>query len=139
MKIKKILSIFIISITTLVLTTCDAFGTIIGVINMAYSVQINNQTHERNRSVLSRSVSFGDDDIVELYISELMYQSDRQHGGLILISAGTTTGSWKKGNPIINNAGWYSIHTNLAVVNDVLWGLYSYFVISIGGLRINGI
>jgi len=110
------------------ITGCDYFGTIRGIVGgLGYSVEVNNKLAAR---------TVGAADTVELYIQNLMYQQDGEHKGLILVANGDHNMGTKGGK--LDNAGWYSVNSDLAVTNDVNYGTYSSFFIRISKLRING-
>jgi hypothetical protein len=109
------------------LISCDNEGTDNSVTGLKYSVQVNNQAS-------SKSIAAGD--TIELYINNFEYNEDANNRALILIADGNRDMGSKGG--ILDNAGWYSVDSELAVTNDVNNGPYSSFQIRISKLRVNG-
>ena len=62
---------------------------------------------------------------------------DANNRALFLISHGEADMGTKGGK--LNNAGWYSVHADLRVQNDVNSGPYSAFEVWITKLRVNGV
>jgi hypothetical protein len=134
---KKALFVVIFIVIALIITTisCDTGtgpgfgpGPGTGTGDLKYSVQVNNQLSP------ARSLMAGD--TVELYIENFEYCEDAENRALILIANGDRSMGSKGG--ILNNAGWYSVHSELAVENDVNNGPYSSFQIKISKLKVNG-
>jgi hypothetical protein len=96
--------------------------------NLTYSIQVNNQA-SLARTIVST-------DTVELYINNFEYCEDANNRALILVANGDRDMGSKGG--ILNNAGWYSVNTNLPVTNDINNGPYSSFQIRITKLKVNG-
>jgi hypothetical protein len=114
-------------VCSVIFASCE-FGTIREVVGgLKYSIQVNNQS-------ASRSISAAD--TVELYIYNFEYCEDANNRGLIIIANGDRDMGSRGG--VLNNAGWYSVTSDLAVSNDVNNGPYSGFEIGISKLRVNG-
>ncbi len=100
--------------------------------NLKYSVQVNNQ------AAMPRAIT--SEDTVELYIHNLDYNEDINDvvgRGLVLVASGDRDNGSKGGK--INNAGWYSVNAELAVINAVNIGSYSSFLINVSKMKIDGI
>ncbi|MDR1894453.1 MAG: hypothetical protein LBQ61_07165 [Spirochaetales bacterium] len=116
LSLAALLAAIVVSVT---IAACD-----LGNGRLRYSVQVNNQ---------AAGLTIANTDTVELYILNLEYSEDANNRGLILIADGDRTHRGR----ILNNAGWYSVKSDLAVTNDVNNGSYSGFQIRIGQLRVN--
>jgi len=130
MKNKWIIGILGVLIFGFITMTCNSDSNK----NLKYSIQVNNQ--------LSGAKAIIESDTVELYIHNFEYNHDTiiydGHRGynLLLIADGN------RGSPngTLYNAGWYSVTSDLGVVNDGYEiGLYSSFNVRIGKLKVNGV
>jgi hypothetical protein len=138
----KIKLAFIIAALAAVITiaACDNLGTINSLVGgIKYSVQVKNSLGSRASRALDAT------DNVELYFVALEYCFTRQGQlkSLFLISDGQRTidgGSGK--HYVLNNAGWYNVHTDLEVVNqrkDVHVDYYPIVLLRFSKLRVNGV
>jgi hypothetical protein len=139
---KKFLAIALLVL--LMVSGCDHFGTVIGTVSgLTYSIQVDNQAaaNLRSASVLPPSLSataIQPTDTVELYIHHMEYNEDRANRGLILIADGDRGMGSKFNGARLSNAGWYSVHADLAIYTDVHNGPYSSFLLGIDKIRVNG-
>jgi hypothetical protein len=103
-----------------------------GMKGIKYSIQVNNQA-------ASRAINATDK--VELYILNFEYLEDANTRGLMIIANGNRTdGMVGDEEVVLNNAGWYSVTADLAVLNKsgVNYGKYSCFAMVIDKLRVEG-